>query len=568
MIRSNLAHVAHVTTTVSLVLCAGTTLAQQSPVSEAPAGGPPRPTYPEGVAVPRSMTDAERAWVAEHPITAPSGRAATSPVGPVHCVAEYEPMDGIVFAWEGDSSQQAIQKAMVENITTIGGADAWIAVDSSSEQATVQTFFASSSANTARIKYVVRTTDSIWIRDYGPRYIFEGDCRAIVDHTYNRPRPNDNAFNAFYGGTTRRQKVYLIPLVHGGGNFHLDANDGGNATRLINNENPGLSETQIKQHWQTYQNLDTTLYTPFPTSVDSTQHIDMWMQIIADNKIVISDWPAQPGTTQDTICDNAAAAFAGAGWTVYRTPARTVSGVHYTYTNVVMCNDLVLVPTYTNSTINGAGYNTQALNAYTTALPGKTIVGVNCQGIVSLAGVMHCIVMHIPEHRGGTSPTVYVQQPRGGEVYAQGQSVSIEWIADDDVLPTQATITLSTDGGATFPTTIVTNTTHDGQFTWTTPAVDTDEAVLKVTVRDAPGNTGSYTTGPFTIGNPPDCVADYNGSGDEGDVLDFLDFMDDFGLCENQPAPCGTVGNPDLNGDTVVDVLDFLEFLDGFGTGC
>jgi hypothetical protein len=120
MIRSNLAHVAHVTTTVSLVLCAGTTLAQQSPVSEAPAGGPPRPTYPEGVAVPRSMTDAERAWVAEHPITAPSGRAATSPVGPVHCVAEYEPMDGIVFAWEGDSSQQAIQRQMVEKITTVG----------------------------------------------------------------------------------------------------------------------------------------------------------------------------------------------------------------------------------------------------------------------------------------------------------------------------------------------------------------------------------------------------------------------------------------------------------------
>ncbi len=552
---------------LSIVLVAGSVHAQQAPGAETGAS-PRRPTYPEGVAVPRSMTAEERAWVAAHPITAPSGRAVSVPVGPVHCVAEYEPMSAIIFAWEGDSSQQAIQKAMIEQITTVGNADAWISVDTTTEQSSVQSIFASSSANTARIKYVVRTTDSIWIRDYGPRYIYEGDVRAIVDHTYNRPRPNDNAFNAFYGGTTRRQKVYGLPLVHGGGNYHLDANDNGHATRLINNENPSLSEAQIKQHWQTYQNLDTTLYTPFPTAVDSTQHIDMWMQIIADDKIIISDWPAQPGTTQDVICDNAAAAFASAGWTVYRTPARTVSGTHYTYTNVVMCNDLVLVPTYTNSTISGAGYNAQALNTYGAALPGKTIVGVNCQGIVSLAGVMHCIVMHIPAHRGGTSPTVYVQHPHGGEAFAQGQTVSIDWIADDDVLPTQATISLSIDGGVTFPTTIVSNTIHDGQHNWVTPAVDTDEAVLKVVVRDGPGNTGEFVTAPFTIGNPPVCIADYNGSGDEGDVLDFLDFMDDFGTCENLAAPCGSNGNPDINGDTSIDVLDFLEFIDAFGTGC
>ncbi len=525
-----------------------------------------RPTYPEGVVVPRSMTPAERAWVQRHPITAPIDRATATPVGPVHCVAEYEPMESILFAWEGDASLINIQKAMIEQITTVGDADVWISVDTTSERTSVQSTLAATGANTARVKYVVRTTDSIWIRDYGPRYIYEGDVRAIVDHTYNRPRPNDNAFNSYYGGTTRRQKVYGLPLVHGGGNFHLDASNHGNATRLINNENAGLSEAQIKAYWQTYQNLDTTLYTPFPTSVDSTQHIDMWMQIIGDNQVVISDWPAQPGTTQDVICDNAASAFASAGWTVHRTPARTVSGTHYTYTNVVICNDLVLVPTYTNTTISGAGYNTQALATWQAAMPGKTIVGVNCQAIVTLAGVMHCIVMHIPEHKGGVNPTVFVQMPLGGETFAQGQSVSIEWISDDDVLSVLADIALSTDGGATFPTGIVTGTIDDGQHTWVTPAVDTDRAVLRVTVRDASGNSGSFTTPEFTIGDPS-CPGDYNGN-DEFDVVDFLDFLDDFGNCEGQVAPCGAIGDADFNGDTFVDVVDFLDFLDAFGTGC
>jgi hypothetical protein len=60
----------------------------------------------------------------------------------------------------------------------------------------------------------------------------------------------------------------------------------------------------------------------------------------------------------------------------------------------------------------------------------------------------------------------------------------------------------------------------------------------------------------------PDCTrADYNAD-TLVDVLDFLDFIDDFGSCENQPAPCGSVADADLTGDTVVDVLDFLRFLD------
>ncbi len=66
----------------------------------------------------------------------------------------------------------------------------------------------------------------------------------------------------------------------------------------------------------------------------------------------------------------------------------------------------------------------------------------------------------------------------------------------------------------------------------------------------------------------PFCPADYNRAGDEGDVIDFLDFLNDFGTCVGEPLPCGDLGDPDVNGDTIVDVLDFLDFLDAFGTGC
>ena len=63
------------------------------------------------------------------------------------------------------------------------------------------------------------------------------------------------------------------------------------------------------------------------------------------------------------------------------------------------------------------------------------------------------------------------------------------------------------------------------------------------------------------------CPADYSGNRSV-DILDFLDFFDDFAACDGSPAPCGSLGNPDLNADTTIDILDFLDFFDAFANGC
>lgn len=94
--------------------------------------------------------------------------------------------------------------------------------------------------------------------------------------------------------------------------------------------------------------------------------------------------------------------MAAAGYAVHRVPAFSVGGVHYTYTNMVLCNGLALVPSYTNATV--APYNAQALGAWQTALQDHTIVPIDCQAIVTAAGVMHCIVMHVPAALGGAVP--------------------------------------------------------------------------------------------------------------------------------------------------------------------
>ncbi|HKQ46669.1 MAG TPA: agmatine deiminase family protein [Phycisphaerae bacterium] len=518
--------------------------------------------YPEGATIPRYMTELEREFLKRFPHV-PSSRALTAPPTlPIHCVAEYEPMEGLLFAWEGGSpfvnSSTDILPTMIKHITTTAAARAYVVVDTSGEQSTATSMLTTAGANMSNVQFVIRTTDSVWIRDYGPRYIYHGQCRGIVDHDYNRPtRPNDDAFPSYFS-TVKHHAYYEHQLVHGGGNYHLDALNRSYATELIWNENPGLSHTQIHDIWQDFQNVDTHIFPPFPTSVDSTQHLDMWMQVIADDKVVISDWPNNVGSTQDVICDNAATYMAGQGYTVYRVPARSLSGVHYTYTNVVLLNDVILLPTYTNATIVSAGHNGQALATWQTAMPGKTIIQVNCQAMVGLAGVMHCIVMHVPIHLGGANPTAYLENYRGGEVLTPGADIEINWITDDDVGVVNVDLLLSTDGGVNYDTTIASMTADDGSHLWTVPNICSQQARIKVVARNALDKLGvDASTSNLSISGPsPVGDMDCNCLVELADVPNMVDALvdpDTYGGCDIDLA--------DLNGDTFVDGADLQQFV-------
>jgi hypothetical protein len=182
--------------------------------------------------------------------------------------------------------------------------------------------------------------NSVWARDYGPRYVYEGDVRVITDHQYNRPRPQDDlepigfaSVQAAADLSDRNERHEPDPR---GGNFHLDAHGDAYATTLITDENPSFTASQVQQIWNTYEGDNVTLTRRFPTSVDSTGHIDMWMQIYGDHKAFISDWPNNSGSTQDVICDNTAALMQSRGYQVTRLPAYSIGGTHYTYANMVV----------------------------------------------------------------------------------------------------------------------------------------------------------------------------------------------------------------------------------------
>lgn len=90
----------------------------------------------------------------------------------------------------------------------------------------------------------------------------------------------------------------------------------------------------------------------------------MWLISVAPLTLIISEHSKDVGTIQDTITNGVANMYSAMGWSIFRTPAENSgsggkNGVHYTYTNAVIVNQIVLLPTFSSQSNS---WNNQARN--------------------------------------------------------------------------------------------------------------------------------------------------------------------------------------------------------------
>lgn len=353
----------------------------------------------EEVPLPRHMTADERArWT---PPTLVPHR--NPPPGPVRAVAEYEPNDGILMRWTATSSLIPLQSEMIAKVTTLDShAKVYLIVASAAQQASATTTLTNAGADLARVEFVIAASDSIWIRDYGPRYVVdEAGQLAIIDHRYNRPRPNDDLIPSVLASAWK-QPHYDIGLLHGGGNYHLFADRTAFLTNLIFDPvegNPSLSLADVQARYLDYQGNLVEVTAALPQALDATRHIDMWMLPASDNSVIISEYSsALLGSTPAQVTNAMASTLASRGYTVFRTPGFQCNGAHCTYTNAVILNNLVLTCRFApaSNPTQYAAQNAQAVSVFQQAFPGRTIETVDCTNIIGMAGAIHCIVMHVP----------------------------------------------------------------------------------------------------------------------------------------------------------------------------
>ena len=289
------------------------------------------------------------------------------PAGEPRFVAEFEPMQGVMIRYPLGIPTSLV--AQLSNNCMV------YCIVSSSYQYQAQNSFQNSGVNMSNVTFVNAPTDSYWVRDYGPWYIFEDRNPAIVDNIYNRPRPNDDNMSQVFANFWQIP-MYGMRLEHTGGNMMEDGRGHGVSDDLVLTEN-GNNEANVRNKMRDYLGIDPYHITIDPQG-DYIAHVDCWGKYLAPDKILIAQVPQSNSHYNDY--ESVANYFAttnccwGYPYRVYRVDEPG----GYTlapYTNSLILNKTVYVPLGTNN-----NYNQQALAVYQEAMPGYEIIGVTSSG--------------------------------------------------------------------------------------------------------------------------------------------------------------------------------------------
>ncbi len=313
-------------------------------------------------------------------LSVPVSMTVETPVNPYptqpRFVAEWEPAKGAIVRYPWGLPYSMLRDLAANSLLYV--------VVTSSSQSTANSNLVSNSVNMANVRYINASSDSYWVRDYGPWTIFDADHNMhIMDFNYNRPRPNDNAIPSVVAGYLS-ENLYTMPFNHTGGNIMTDGMGKAMSTQLVLTENSTLSQNQIDQIMQNYLGISEYQLYPDPNNT-YIDHIDCWAKLLDVDKVMIRRVPS-------THAQYAAIEAVVAQWQTklssYGTPYRIFrvdTPNDEPYSNAYILNKKIFVPQM--STANDAA----ALQAYRNAMPGYTVTGYTHTNFESTDAI-HCRV--------------------------------------------------------------------------------------------------------------------------------------------------------------------------------
>jgi len=310
----------------------------------------------------------------DHTTTAP-------PTGTIRNSAEWERSQGVLIRYPFGISYALIAEMSQDvMVTTIVG--------SSSQQSAVESYYAANGVNLAHCDFLIASTNTYWTRDYGPWFIFEEDGdMAIVDHVYNRPRPQDDVIPQELGAAWGLN-VYGMNLTTTGGNHMSDGLGRSMSTELVLNENPSLTEAEVDSIMLAYLGNDYTVLNYIESG--GIHHIDVWAKFLSPTTIIVKD--VSPSNSSYALLNARAEQLSqmtsawGRPYTVVRVYCQSGAG----YTNSLILNNKVLVPT-----VGNAYYDSLALQVYRDAMPGYEVLGFTGSWLYDDG--LHCRTMGVPD---------------------------------------------------------------------------------------------------------------------------------------------------------------------------
>lgn len=311
---------------------------------------------------------------------------STPPLAPVRPVAEFEPVTSVLVRYPL-GIPVALVKQFAEELTVV------TIVSSESVKNQAITAYNNAQVNMDNCKFMIGATNSYWTRDYGPWFAFDGNNNlSVIDFTYNRPRPLDDALIPIYA-TWDTLSCYTMTIQQTGGNYMADGIGIAASTQIAYTENNN-NETNVNQQMLNYLGVSNyqVIQDPNNTYID---HIDCWGKFLAPDKVLIRSVPSSHAQYDEI---EAVADYFSNLMSSYNRPFRVYriyTPNNQPYTNSVILNNRVFVPIMNNT--NDAA----ALQTYRDAMPGYTIIGVlnNTSNPWESTDALHCRTHEIPDRR-------------------------------------------------------------------------------------------------------------------------------------------------------------------------
>ncbi len=300
---------------------------------------------------------------------------------PVRQPGEFEPMTGVIVRYPfGNPTNLLVEYA---EDTTL-----WVIVANSSQQTTVYNTLESAGANMDNVDFIIASTNSIWTRDYGPWFMFDGNGeQGIVDPIYNRPRPLDDVIPTTIGGLWSIP-VYGMPLATPGGNYMCDGRGIGMSTRLVLDENTSYTTAEVDSIMRDYTGIERYEHFDY-VQIGGIHHIDCWAKLLSPSKILIEEVPP---THSDYARTEANVAYISSITNCYGRPyeiVRVYTPNNEPYTNSLIVNNKVYVPQY------GTSWDDDAIASYQAAMPGYAVLGYTGSWLSDDA--IHCRAMGVTD---------------------------------------------------------------------------------------------------------------------------------------------------------------------------
>lgn len=311
------------------------------------------------------------------------------PISPIRHCAQWEPVNGVLIQYDG-----AFFALSYELITSLSEELIVYVLCEESEEQNAYDDMSAAGVNMTNVEFINCTTNSQWTRDYGPEPIFTNGLSGLVDHVYNRPRPDDDVVS-WELGTEFGIPVYGTDLVTSGGNFMSDGHGIAFSTNLILEENATLTYEDISLVMNEYVGI--TQYNVLPDiSTEGIHHIDCWAKLLNEETILVKevwlDHPDYAAIEANIATLQTLANCYGRPYNIVRIYCGKVrQNAAACYTNSIILNDRVYVPLF------GIDEDAAALVAYETAMPGYEVLGFTGSWLSDDA--IHCRALGIQDNQ-------------------------------------------------------------------------------------------------------------------------------------------------------------------------